>query len=100
MPGHASPTACIDLATLPGRHRAVAGRTHLPKVVEVGSHHPAAVVEAGSHQEAAAEAGSHQEAADSFREAVDWSLSSFFLSSETQSTYGVSGAIWPPVSLR
>jgi hypothetical protein len=100
MPGHASPKACTDLATPPGQHRAVAGRTHLPKVVEVGSHHPAAVAEAGSHQEAAAEAESHQEVADSFREAVDSSLSSFFLSSETQPIYGVSGATCPPLSLR
>jgi hypothetical protein len=76
-------------------------RTHLPKVVEVGSHRPAAVAEAESHQEVAvAEAQSHQEVADSFREAVDSSLSSFFLSSETQSTYGVSGATCPPLSLR
>ncbi|MDT5361599.1 MAG: hypothetical protein QOC69_3361, partial [Mycobacterium sp.] len=89
---------CTDLAIPRVPHRAVVGRIHLPTVVEVGSHHPAAAAEVGSHHP---EAGSHSEvAADSFREAVDWSLSSFFLSSETQSIYGVSGATCPPLSLR
>jgi hypothetical protein len=91
MPGRASTTACTDRVTPPSRHLAVAERTHLPTAVVAGSPHPEAAAEAESHLGVAA---------DSFREAVDWSLSSFFLSSETQSIYGVSGATWPPLSLR
>jgi hypothetical protein len=68
----------------------VAGHTHLPMVVEAGTHRLAAAVEAESHSEVAA---------DSFREAVDSSLTSFSLL-RNPASYGVSGAIWPPVSLR
>lgn len=79
MPGHASATACTDLAILPGLHRVAAERIHLPPVAEAGTHHRVAVVEAGSHPEVAA---------DSFREAVDSSLSAFSLLRDSSRSTG------------
>src|SRR5947209_11636535 len=70
MQEHVSATACTGPAIPPCLHRAVAGRTHPTPGAEAGSHRLAAAVEAGSHPKVAA---------DSFREAVDSSLSSFSL---------------------